>query len=528
MSHRKGCQLGLVPVAIVGMMTLMLPPTALRGQKPVALTDSLVSAVRDYRVTHESQILRELTQLLSIPNLASDRANILRNAERIRTMLTERGVRARLLESDSGPPAVYGELSTEGATRTIVFYAHFDGQPVDRSQWLTPPWSPTLRDATIEAGGQEAKLPAQGDTVSGEARLYSRSASDDKAPIEAMLAALDALRSAGRQPDVNLKFFFDGEEEAGSPHLRAMLDRYAEQLVADAWIFCDGPVHQSRLQQVVFGVRGTLDLEMTVYGPLRALHDGHYGNWVPNPNAMLANLLASMRDSDGRIRIAGFGADVRRGTPAERAAIARIPAVERELKLSLGLAWSEGAGESLVTTLMRPALNIRGVEGGHVGALAANAIPTLARASVDFRLVPDQTPDGVRALVEKHLKKMGYFVVHADPDLQTRTDHARIVRLDWGAGYPGIRTPLELPVSRAVVRTIEDAVEGQLVVMPMLGGSLPMYVFKDMLNVPLIVVPIVNHDNNQHAANENLRLQNLWDGIEVYAALMAGLGARWR
>ncbi len=510
----------------VGTLVLLLLPNGVRAQK--AAPDTLVQAVRGYRVAHESQILRELTELLAIPNLASDRANIVRNAERIRVMLTARGIRARLLESDSGPPAVYGELVTPGATRTIVFYAHFDGQPVDRAQWVTAPWSPTLRDSPIEVGGHETKFPAPGDTISGEARLYARSASDDKAPIEAMVVALDALRSAGRQPDVNLKFFFDGEEEAGSPHLRGMLDRYAEQLSADAWIFCDGPVHQSRLQQVVFGVRGTLDLEMTVYGPLRALHDGHYGNWVPNPNAMLAGLLSSMRDSDGRIRIAGFGTDVRRVTAAERTAIARVPPVERELKLSFGLAWSEGVGESLVTTLMRPALNIRGIEGGHVGALAANAIPTLARASVDFRLVPDQTPERVQQLVEAHLKRMGYFVVHGDPDLQTRSDHPRIVRLDWGAGYPGIRTPLELPVSRAVVRTVQSAVGGQLVVMPMLGGSLPMYVFKDMLNVPLIVVPIVNHDNNQHAANENLRLQNLWDGIEVYAAVMAGLGSRWR
>ena len=485
------------------------------------------TAVRDWRTRNEPAVLRELAAFLAIPNLASDSASIRRNADTLIAMLERRGVRARRLEMPGSPPAVYGELRTPGATRTVVMYAHYDGQPVDSTHWATPPWTPTLRDAPLERGGKPIPLPERGGVLDDEARLYARSSSDDKAPIVAMLAAIDALRSARIPLSVNLKFFFEGEEEAGSEHLEPMLRRHADLLSSDGWIFGDGPVHQSRRPQVVFGVRGVMGADLTVYGPARPLHSGHYGNWAPNPSMLLAHLLASMRDTEGRITIQGFLDDVRTADPLERAAIATAPSADTLLRRELALGDVEGDGAPLLERILMPALNVRGLDGGPVGSQAANVIPTRATASLDFRLVPDQTPARVRELVEAHLRSQGYHVVHDEPSADDRFQHPRVARIQWEMGYPGIRTGMDAPLSRAVIRTLSTATKGDIISIPMLGGSLPMYLFAEVLRAPLVIVPMVNHDNNQHAANENLRIGNLREGIELYAQLYARLGTDW-
>jgi acetylornithine deacetylase/succinyl-diaminopimelate desuccinylase-like protein len=485
------------------------------------------AAVSSYRQANDTRIVAELAGFLAIPNLASDSLNIRRNARHIMQMLERRGIRSQLLEAPGSPPAVFGELRTPGATRTIVFYAHYDGQPVDTTQWTNAPWSPTLRSKSLAEGGTVLPLPTQPGTVQGEWRMYARSASDDKSPIIAFLAALDALKAGGIAPSVNLKFFFEGEEEAGSEHARDMLTRHKDLLTADAWIFGDGPVHQSRRQQVVFGVRGVTGLEMTLYGPARALHSGHYGNWAPNPLVGMASLIASMRDNNGRILIERFHDDVVPMTRAERDAIAAAPMMDSALRADLLLAGTEAANAPLLERIMLPALNVRGISGGGVGGGAANAIPTMARASIDFRLVPNQTPQRIRSLVEAHARKQGFYIVGRDPTPTERLEHPNVLKLVWEDGYASSRADMTLPVSRAVVRAVEMGTGDRVIVLPTLGGSLPLDHFSGVLRTPFITVPIVNHDNNQHAANENLRLQNLFDGMQVYAGIVAHLGKVW-
>ena len=485
------------------------------------------AAVSAYRQAHDIEILRELGALLAIPNLASDSVNIRRNAAHLVSMLERRGARARLLETPGAPPAVFGELRSPNATRTIMFYAHYDGQPVDTTQWASPPWSPTLRSGMLERGGTVVPVPSQPGALQGEWRLYARSASDDKSPIVAFLTALDALRAAGIMPSVNLKFYFEGEEEAGSDHLREALTRHRDVLAADLWIFGDGPVHQSRRQQVSFGVRGVVGVELATYGPVRALHSGHYGNWAPNPLVAMSHLIASMRDRDGRILIDGFNDDVVPPTRAERDAIAAAPAADSSLRAELQLSRTEADNARLMERIMLPALNVRGIQGGGVERLAANAVPTMARASIDFRLVPRQQPDRVRALVEAHVRGQGFHIVRRDPTEEERRAHPAIVKMTWEEGYPASRSDMSSPAARAVLRATELGTGGRVIVVPTSGGSLPLYQFTEVLGAPLITVPMVNHDNNQHAANENLRLQNLFDGIQVYAAIIAHLGALW-
>ncbi|MDX2182590.1 MAG: M20/M25/M40 family metallo-hydrolase, partial [Gemmatimonadaceae bacterium] len=301
-------------LTLFSAVTLAVTVSAPAAAQPAR---DVVRATRTWREAREPAIVRELATLTAIPNLASDSVNIRRNADTLIAMFTRRGFSARRLDNGAFPPAVYAERRTPGATRTIVFYAHYDGQPVTPSQWKSAPWSPVLRTRALEDGGQDMAIPASG-RLDPEARLYARSVSDDKGPIIAFLAAMDALDAAKTKPSVNLKVFLDGEEEAGSEHVEGLLQQHKQLLAADAWIFGDGPVHQSRKPQIVFGVRGTIGAELTVYGPLRALHSGHYGNWAPNPAIRLANLLATMRTDNGDITIKGFHDDVLPPTAAEQ------------------------------------------------------------------------------------------------------------------------------------------------------------------------------------------------------------------
>jgi acetylornithine deacetylase/succinyl-diaminopimelate desuccinylase-like protein len=481
---------------------------------------------RAWRAGHERDVIAEFARLLALPNLAGDRPNIERNAVAVLAMMEKRGLRARLLTLDGAPPIVVGDLQAPGTarttrppgtTRTIAFYAHYDGQPVDPAAWQSPPWTPVMRDA----GGHEVDWKSAA-AIDPEWRLFARSAGDDKAPVVAMLAALDALRAAGKRPAFNLRLVFEGEEEAGSPHLAAYLAKYPEVLRPDAWVLCDGPVHQSRRMELFFGARGTVNVDLTIYGPIKGLHDGHYGNWVPNPAVRLTHLLDSMRAEDGRVLIPGFNDEVIAPTATERSAVAAVPDAEPDLRREFQIGSAEGDGAPLNELLMRPALNVRGILAGHVGAQASNTIETEASASIDFRLVPAETPASVQALVERHIAAQGYTIVRETPDAATRLGHPKVIKVDWGAGYPPARTPLDLPLSREVAAILRASGHDP-VLLPTVGGSIPMYLFQEPRNTPVIGLPIANHDDNQHAANENLRLQNLWDGIEIYAALFAGL-----
>ncbi|MBL8216370.1 MAG: M20/M25/M40 family metallo-hydrolase [Bryobacterales bacterium] len=471
-------------------------------------------AAREYRMSHERAIVDEFLSLLAIPNVASHAGDIARNVEHLQHLLAHRRIESQVLEVPNAPPVLYAEIRTPGATRTLMFYAHIDGQPVEPAQWQgSKPFTPVLKDR----GGRVIALPEKFDP---ESRIYARSASDDKAPVMAMLAALDAMKAKGLALRSNLKFFFDGEEEAGSPNLRRYLEQYRDKLGADAWIFCDGPVHQSRKQQVVMGVRGVVGLNLTLYGAKRELHSGHYGNWAPNPLMMAAQLMASMRNEDGRILIPGFYDDVEPLSESEKQAVRNAPDIDAELKEELGLVRTEGNGKRIEELVNLPALNFRGMQAAGVGAQSRNVVPASTTISIDVRLVKGMDPQRVVDKFRQHLASQGYHVVTQEPDDAIRRKHPRICRLDAReGGYKAVRASMDLPISKEVIAAVKAA-RGDIVVLPTMGGSLPIAPIAEAFDKPVIIVPIANHDNNQHGHNENIRIQNLWDGIETLAALL--------
>ncbi|MBZ5523757.1 MAG: M20/M25/M40 family metallo-hydrolase [Acidobacteriia bacterium] len=473
--------------------------------------------VAAYVSAHRQAIIDEFTQFLAIPNVASDTANIQKNAGALTEMLKKRGLQVRLLTLENAPPAVLAWLPPDPARRTVTFYAHYDGQPVEKANWLQDPWKPALVNKARPAA----------DVNDSETRIYARSASDDKAAIIGLLAAFDAMQAAHLPLSVNVRFLFEGEEEAGSPHLAAILAKYADALQSDLWVICDGPTSQNGEQQVMFGSRGVLPVRITTFGPNRPLHSGHYGNWAPNPIAELVNLLAKLRTTDAEITIPHFYDPVRKLTPAERTALKNAPAIDAQLKTELDLGRTEGHAP-LLEQIMAPSLNLDRIEGGGTGPNPANAIPSSATAYIDFRLVPDQTPEVVKQQLEGYLSALGYFVVSKPPTSAERREHARVLRVVWEAGYPPQRTPIDAPVSQAFIAATRTVAGSHLVLLPTLGGSTPSFAFEQQFHKPVIGLPIANYDNNQHAANENLRLKNLWEGIELYAAVMRQLGIYWK
>jgi acetylornithine deacetylase/succinyl-diaminopimelate desuccinylase-like protein len=480
--------------------------------------------VRDYHRSNEHKILKEFITLLSIPNVAADTQNIRKNAALIVEMMKQRGLKPRLLEASTPntPPAVFGEWRTPGAQRTILVYAHYDGQPTDPKQWTgTLPWQPVFRSAALEAGGQIMPGPTTGSPINPEWRIYARSASDDKAGVMAILTAFSALKEKGVALTSNIKFFFEGEEEAGSPHLGEIINLNKELLEADVWIICDGPVHQSGRKQVVFGARGDTNLDLTVYAARRPLHSGHYGNWSPNPANLLARLLASMKDDEGRVTIEGWYADVEPLGDAERRAIAEAPQYDEELKKQLGITRTEGAGKSLLELINLPSLNINGFASGDVGALARNVIPTTATAVLDLRLVKGNDHQRQTQRLIEHIRKQGFHVTDREPTDAERAQYPLLARVNARAGgYNAERTRMDLPISKSVIEAVQSTSAEKIVLLPTSGGSLPLSIITERLKTVTITVPIANYDNNQHAENENIRLQNLWNGIETWAAVM--------
>jgi acetylornithine deacetylase/succinyl-diaminopimelate desuccinylase-like protein len=266
---------------------------------------------KQYLQLHQQTWLQEYLTFVRIPNTPLNQTNQDLNSAFIIDMMRKTGIEnIQLLKADviGVPPAIYGEVNVPGAKRTIVFYAHYDGQPVDSTKWLPGwhPFRPLIIDGTPASGFKVITDIEKLNSLSPEWRITGRGSADDKAGVFAIIKAFQTLKELGQLPTVNLRFFFEGEEELGSTHLPNILTRHAALLKSDGWVICDGPEHPSGLPQLFLGVRGDAGMELTVYGSNRPLHSGHYGNWAPNPAHLLSHLLASMKDLDGTVLIQHF------------------------------------------------------------------------------------------------------------------------------------------------------------------------------------------------------------------------------
>lgn len=500
---------------------LVLALAVLAGSPAASGQDPLRAQVEAWVQAHQQQVLSEFLDLLAIPNVAADRPNIERNAAFLKAALERRGFRAEVLPTD-GNPLVWGELRPTGSSRTVLIYFQYDGQPVSAKGWAqADPFAPVVRTGRLDAGATTVDDPRQLARFEDDWRVYARSASDAKGPIAAFLSALDALAACGLEPTVNVRVILDGEEESGSPSLLAAIERYRDRLAADQMLVFDGPAYSTGQPTLVFGARGIHAFRLTVYGPKSGVHSGNYGNWVPNPALRLAHLLASMKDDAGNALVTGFYDEVPALAAEEQAMLGAVPGDEARLLKAFGIAEAEQPGMTLQRALLRPTLNVRGLQSAFVGAQARTIIPDRAVAEMDVRTLVETPGERLLARVAAHVRAQGYTLVDAEPDDATRAKHSRLARIEPDpAPLQAFRTSPLLPESRRLAATLTRVWGTPPVQLRTVGGSVPIAPFIQALRLPAVLVPIVNYDNNQHEENENLRIGHLYRGIVTYAAML--------
>lgn len=484
----------------------------------------LHAAVRQYRKAHEREIVSELIEFLSIPNIETDRTEMRRNAEYIKSMLEKRGVIVRLFETETNP-VVWGELDVPGATQTLTFYSHYDGVPVEPADWIdSHPYEPVMRSSKLDPATREPKpapLPEHGARFDEDARIYARSASDDKGPIIGMLAALDALLASGIPLRNNLRFVFEGEEESGSEHFPEFVRKHRRMFASDAFFICDGPAYYTGAPTMWFGARGNIFAHVTVYGANVVLHAGHFTNFAPNPVERLSHLLSTMRDSDGTVKIPGFYDSVAPLGEIEANALNGVPRLEAELAGLYGFSGSLRNDQNYIESLQAPGFNVAGFQGGWAGDDARFVVPDVATASIMLMPVVGTTPDEMIDSLKAHITDQGYHVVTDDPSADERSQYSLIAKISTYWSAPASRTAMDLPVSVRIMDAVSGATEKDALFIPSIGSAIGIFsVLRDELGIPTLLVSTVNPDNFQHGPNENLRIGNLWTAIDTFAALM--------
>ncbi|MCI0489801.1 MAG: M20/M25/M40 family metallo-hydrolase [Blastocatellia bacterium] len=460
-----------------------------------------------------------LRESLSIPNDAHFPEHVRQNVKWAEAVFQKRKFKTARLDT-GGPPLLLAERKVEGASRTVLIYLQIDGQPVDPGKWFqADPYKPALKE---QRGAEWHEIDWNGlkGEINPEWRVFARSASDAKGPVVMFLTALDALDGEGLPQLYNIKVIMDFEEELGSPHLPAAVEKHKAALAADILLIFDGPRHISNRPTLDFGARGIATITLKVFGPRVPQHSGHYGNYAPNPAMRLAQLLASMKDSEGRVRIPGFYDGVQLDDET-RAILAGTPDNEQEIKRRLGIAETDKVGGTYQEAIQYPSLNIRGISSGWVGEQVRTIIPDIATAEIDVRLVPETDAERLIGLIRKHIESQGYHLIgDRAPTDEERMRHPRIASFTHEISYGAFRTPYDSEVGEWLNRTLTRAFGQSPVRIRMGGGSIPISPFVVKLGLPAVGVPTVNRDNNQHSPNENLRLGNYIEGIKTFIAIL--------
>lgn len=419
--------------------------------------------------------LELLFTLLRQKSISAKNIGITEATDLLKGMMEDIGIDTRLIETN-GHPVVYGEMMNDPNDFTLLIYGHYDVQPPDPiEEWLSPPFEPTIRDG----------------------RIYCRGAGDNKGQLMAQLLAVKSYQDVFGKLPINIKFVFEGEEESGSPHIAEFVEGHKQLLKADLVYTSDGPMHESGAPIILLGVRGVLDVELTATGGQWDNHSGNKGNIVPNPAWKLVELLNTMRDAKGNVLIEGFYDHILQPTKEEIKLISQLPYEVENLGEQIGYPDLTMSREDYYENLMfKPTLNINGFHSGYGGEGTKTIIPATATLKMDMRLVVDQDPNDIFEKFVKHVKK------HA-PDVQVKRN---------GSMSPS-RTPANLAVIKSIRKAVERSYEQAPLLKPSAGGSLPDYVWTQILETPSVLVPYANFDEANHSPNENIGIENFFNGI---------------
>ncbi|MEP3370966.1 MAG: M20/M25/M40 family metallo-hydrolase [Maribacter dokdonensis] len=461
----------------------------------------------------------ELREFVAIPNDALNADDIDSNLFWLRKKFTERGFNSTILETE-GLPLFFAALPMDDNKPTILFYMHLDGQSVDATKWDQPdPYKVVLKSKTEDDWKTES-FSELNDDINYDWRLFGRSTSDDKGPIIMFLNAIDALKKDAIDIPFNVKVILDSEEEKSSAPLPQAVRTYKDLLKADFLVINDGPVHVSGKPTIVYGCRGITTLSITTHGPIKPQHSGHYGNYAPNPGFQLAQLLATMKDANGKVLIKGYYDGISLND-ATLAILKSVPDNADVINSNLAISNPEKVGGFYQEALQYPSLNIRGLGSGWVGEKARTIVPATATAELDLRLVPESDGTKLKNLVKEHIKNQGFHIMSTDPTLEDRLKFDKIVTIKEGSVTDAFRTDLKNPFGNNIVKTMESKFGEKPVQIRIMGGTVPISPFINELKIPAFIIPMVNPDNNQHSPNENLKIGQIAYGIKLFYALLS-------
>lgn len=469
---------------------------------------------------HGKQSLNTLYELLTLPNDAHYPADIEKNIQWCEKAFANRGFATKRLET-STVPLLLAERKAKKASKTVLIYLQLDGQPVDSTRWFQKsPWIPALKKPDGKGGFTEIDWSNLSDSFDPEWRIFARSTSDSKGAAMAYLTSLDVMEELKAEPNFNIKVIMDFEEELGSPRLPGAVVAYKEDLKSDMLIIFDGPRHVSNEPTLTFGARGIATITLHTFGPRVAQHSGHYGNYAPNPALNMAQLLGSMKDKDGRVVIPGFYDGITFDEKT-KAIMASVPDDEAFIKKKIGIADIDKVGTNYQESIQYPSLNIRGMSSGWVGKEVRTIVPPTATGEIDVRLVMESDPERLIGLIKEHIKSQGYYVIdNREPTEEERMSKSKIVSFDYEISYKAFRTDYDTEVGQWLVKAMTRAFGSEPIMIRTGGGSIPISPFVTTLDIPAVLVPTVNPDNNQHSPNENIRLGNYIDAIKTFTAIM--------
>ena len=463
--------------------------------------------------------INELQEFIAIPNDALNPDDIDRNIMWLKRKFGERGFNTAVLDTD-GLPLFFAALPMNNEKPTVLIYMHLDGQSVDPSKWDQPnPYQMVLKVPEGD-GFKIVSFDELDDDINYDWRLFGRSTSDDKSPIVMLMNTIDLLKQDGKEIPFNVKVILDSEEEKSSKPLPKAVKQYRELLEADFLMIVDGPVHSSGEPTVVYGCRGITTLSLTTYGPIKPQHSGHYGNYAPNPGFQLSQLLASMKDAEGRVLIPGYydGITI---DDATREILKSVPDSDAEIAERLQFKTPEKVGGFYQEALQYPSLNIRGLGSAWIGEKARTIVPESATAELDLRLVVESDGTRLKNLVKDHIAKQGFKVLDHEPSKEERMQYDKIVTVKEGSVTDAFRTNLDNPYGQFLTQTLKNTFNKDVIQIRTMGGTVPIAPFINELKIPAFIVPVVNPDNNQHSPNENVKIGQLAYGIKAFYGILS-------
>jgi acetylornithine deacetylase/succinyl-diaminopimelate desuccinylase-like protein len=468
--------------------------------------------------------LDEFIEFLSYPNDANYESDIYKLMDWTEDKFKSLDFKINRLDTETIPLMLASKHISDDY-KTVLIYMHLDGQPVDLSKWNQEnPFIPVYKlnedGKFVDYDSNKLANIDYKTLEERDIRIFARASSDAKGPVMMLIQAMKFMNSKNIDNKFNLKLIMDFEEEKGSPSLPDAVKKHSTILKSDALLIFDGPQHESDLPTLNFGNRGISSITLKTYGPVVPQHSGHFGNYAPNPVFRMSNILSSMKDENGIVKIKGYYDGITISDKVKKY-LDNVPDNEESMLNKMQFKKPESVGNSYQEAIQFPSLNVRGIRAGWVEDEVRTIVPSECIAEIDVRLVIESDGYRLHDLIKKHIEDLGYVVLDHEPSKEERMKYDKIVKFNSTVSYPAFRTDIDSDLGNWLSETLTRTFGVEPVLRRTSGGSVPISPFVNVLNIPAVGVPTVNKDNNQHSPNENIKLINYIKGIESFVGILS-------